>query len=381
MNLIVKNEPPEKITKIILYILENYKIFKLELLEVNLNYINILVQNQVIAEKIGVENIYLKLYNLIMKENFLRECIIKTIFEILIKIMQIIKEIEIINNLGLISQLNIIINHFESNQDLLVTSLQLLSEIINIYSNINSISIVKNIMDKIIEINLLQRIINYLDITDINNKRFQIFYSLRIIGNFVMIEEGYFTDKLIELNIFGRLKKLIQDQYPFEIRKEATWIISNIAAGTSEQIIQLYQNNFPDLLFNIISKEKEGVIKKNCLWALYNFVNITNKGYLTDLIEKGLLDILISRLKIENSDILTMSLETLQIALEEGRDTESLAFNIIKIKIDELNIQNELINLLKRQIPERSIIKGMEILEFYFKVDSLDLLDTDYEDN
>ena len=236
-------------------------------------------------------------------------------------------------------------------------------------------------MDKIIEINLLQRIINYLDITDINNKRFQIFYSLRIIGNFVMIEEGYFTDKLIELNIFGRLKKLIQDQYPFEIRKEATWIISNIAAGTSEQIIQLYQNNFPDLLFNIISKEKEGIIKKNCLWALYNFVNITNKEYLTDLIEKGLLDILISRLKIENSDILTMSLETLQIALEEGRDTESLAFNIIKIKIDELNIQNELINLLKRQIPERSIIKGMEILEFYFKVDLLDLIDTDCEDN
>ena len=36
---------------------------------------------------------------------------------------------------------------------------------------------------------------------------------------------------------------------------------------------------------------------------------------------------------------------------------------------------------LNREIPQICINKGMYILEKYFKVDELDLIDTDYEEN
>ena len=379
--LIVENKPTKIAIKIILYILDNYKDFKLELLEADLDYINILVQVQDIYKITRIEFFYLKLYNLIAIENFNEENIIKKIFEILIKIIKIMEEIEIINNLELVSKVNNIVNKYESNQDLLAVSLEFLSELINIYNQINSNSILKDMMDKMIEINLLQKIINYLDIIDIKNKKNQIFNSLKIIGNFALIEEEYFTDKLIELNILDRLKKLTQNEYPFEIRSETTWIISNIASGSNEQINYLYDNNFSDLLFDYISKEKEGEVKTNCLWALYNFVNINKKEYFIDLIERGLLDILISRLKIDNYDTLALSLEALEKALEKGNYVRFFSLNIIKIKITELNIQNELIDLMNREIPQICINKGMYILEKYFKVDELDLIDTDYEEN
>ena len=139
--LIVENKPTKIAIKIILYILDNYKDFKLELLEADLDYINILVQVQDIYKITRIEFFYLKLYNLIAIENFNEENIIKKIFEILIKIIKIMEEIEIINNLELVSKVNNIVNKYESNQDLLAVSLEFLSELIYIYNQINSNSI------------------------------------------------------------------------------------------------------------------------------------------------------------------------------------------------------------------------------------------------
>ena len=63
------------------------------------------------------------------------------------------------------------------------------------------------------------------------------------------------------------------------------------------------------------------------------------------------------------------------------KNLKALAFNILNQKIKELNILKELTNLLDREICEGCKQEILFIMLFYFKVDELDLIDTDYDDN
>lgn len=374
--------PTEGVITIILHVLDNPKEFDLEFFKSNLAYIKLLVLNKDIDKIINVENLYLKLINIMENVNLNQKKIIKKVFKILINLEQIVQESEKINNnnFNFITLLNIVLLKYEWNQDFLVVSLKLLDKIIYRYCNNYDSLILKNIFDKMIKLELIQKLMNYLDITDIINKDKLIFYALKILGNFAMVYDSYCTDKLIELNFLNKLKIFIENNYSFNIRKEAAWIISNIAAGTSEQKIKLYKSNYLNLLFDMIYKEKEETIKKSYLWALYNFVNINNQKYFNDLIQKGLLDILISSLNIEDHDILGLSLEALEKALNFGYENDPIALNIIHNKIIELNIINRLKQLLNSNISREVKNKISNILYNNLAVDELDIMDTDCEE-
>ena len=374
--------PTEGVFKIILYIFDNVKEFNLELLEANLNYVNVLLNYVDFDIRIGKNYLYSKLFNLVKMNYLTKESIIIKIIKILIKLFALIGVPDIIknNNFELIAIINNILDKHELNQDTLVNSLKLLLKIVYEFDYLDDSSTMLVIMNKMIEINLLPKLINFLDILYIKSKKKQIYYSLRIIGCFSNIEENVFNDKLIELNILTKLKKLMHKKYPYIIRREATLIISNIAAGTDIQINKLYENNYLDILLDIILNEKDGPIKNNCLWALYNCVNLRNEEYFINLIQNGIIYIIISRLKIDIKETLELSLEALSIILKKSKKLKIQYSNIITQRIKELNILKELINLLERKITERCRSKVLYILQSYFKVDELDLIDTDYDD-
>jgi hypothetical protein len=175
----------------------------------------------------------------------------------------------------LINFLNDLMDKFESNKNIIIASLKVIFSITNINVNVQSATIPK-VMNKIIEIDLLKKIINKIDKLNPDEDKIEILISIKIIGNFAAMENSYYTDKVIELNILDKLKILIQDKYSFDIRKESAWIISNIAAGTTNQLNLLYDNNFPDIIFDNVLNGNEDSIKYNILWALYNFSNIKN---------------------------------------------------------------------------------------------------------
>ena len=297
-----------------------------------------------------MKNIYKKLKNLIEKEYPNETNIIELSLEILLNL--IITDEEIVNDkqiiLDLIRLVNDIINKFESIQKVLYNSLRILFQITNNNTeNEENKEIYLKIMNKMIELNLLLKLIDKIDKFDINEKNI-IHCCLRIIGNFVAIDDGFYTDKVIEYNFLDKLKKFIQNNQQFENRKEATWILSNIAAGTNQQLLKLYENNFQYILFDIISNEEESKIKNNCLWSLYNFSNINNSEYLDILVEKGFIDIIIERFKIDGGDTLCCSLEALGKILNDGEKKDPANFNIIQTKVNELNVLNELKVLLKK---------------------------------
>lgn len=380
---IVKYEPTEKVIKIIHYILDNPKEFNITLLETTFEYIYILTMNKNIIKIFNTnENILFKLKLLIEKEFNDDEHIIKSSLVLLI---ELIKEenqsMELANfNLELIPLLNNIISKYESNKYLLLVALNLLFIILYKYDDINGSPLTK-LLDTIIEMNMLPKLMHYLDISDIINNRENILLSLRIIGNFAMVEDGYYTDKLLELNFLDKLKKLITVIYPFDIRKEAFLIISNISAGTSDQLIKLYENHFQDILFNIIFNEKEEKIKIKSLWALYNFATIKNIDYFKDIIEKGLLNIIVERFKIDDGSTLCQSLEALEKIISVGIDDNQEVYFLIKNKLVELNIVEELKDLLKRNIEERCKTKIKYILNNHLGFDNYDLIDTDDDEN
>ena len=70
------------------------------------------------------------------------------------------------------------------------------------------------ILNKIISLNLLQKIIQFMD----HNNEDIIFYSLKIVGNFAMKEDSFFTQKIIEFNALDALKKTLSQEYKENIR-------------------------------------------------------------------------------------------------------------------------------------------------------------------
>lgn len=370
----IVNEPTDKVIQIIFYILDFPKEVKMNLLLENLDYIKFLTKNKNFVDILGVNKIYTKIKYLVEKEYPQDTNIIQLFLEILLNLVitdeQIIKDEQIF--LDLIPLLNDFINKFESVQNILHHSLKIIFQITNNSGNNQDNSDMDDkILNKLIEIKLYQKLIDKIDKFDKNEKDI-IYCCLRIIGNFAAMDNSYYTDIIIEYKFLDILKKLILKNQSFEIRREATWILSNIAAGTNQQLTKLYEKNFQNILFDIILNEEESKIKINCLWCLYNFSNINNPEYLDILVEKGFIDIIIKRFKIDKGDTLCCSLEALNKILSDGKKKDPAHFNIINAKVNELNILNELKGLLKEF--QEGIIKDKitPILNTYFDIVDID---------
>jgi len=110
----------------------------------------------------------------------------------------------------------------------------------------------KKTVKKILSTNLLPKLLTFLD--------YPIVYiqlpCLRIIGNIVS-GNAHQTQMVIDAGILQYLKKTIFHEKR-SIRKESCWIISNIAAGTQQQIEALITNDFLKVLeYKIKNDEPE----------------------------------------------------------------------------------------------------------------------------
>lgn len=367
------NMPPETVIKIILHILEFSNKFKQEMIIADLNYIEYLVDDTVCIEKLGLQNLYKNIKRLIEKEFSDNTTIIASCLHILhyfFNDKQIGKNEN--NILEIISLMNDMMNKYETNKVIFNSSLKVIYRITNNKVELKSES-ANQIMQKILDLNLPKKLIDKIDKLDILEDEVQILYSIRIIGNLVAMDDNYYTDEILKLNIFEILKLLIKEKYSLDIRKEAAWIISNIAAGTNEQLNALYNNNFQDILFDIILNGNEDSVKNNCLWALYNFSNIKNQEYINILVERGFIDIIINRLKIDEGDIVSCSFEALDNLLSKGKNLDPANFNIIESKVNELDILKELKNFLIINHPDEACMKKVKyILSNYFGIKDID---------
>ena len=223
-------------------------------------------------------------------------------------------------------------------------------------------------LNLLIDLNILQRIIELIDSKDGDI----IYCSLRIIGNYAMNNDSFYTQQIINLNALDKLKKTLKKEYDIinkNIRKESSFTLSNIAAGTQEQVTKLYEDNFYPIFYDIIKNEEETSIKINCLWSLYNFSCIKNQEIIERLVENGFIKIIIDRFGIDHGEILACSLEALANLLDLASKLRNPANNnIIENEIKTLEVFNEIKKLKKDNEEDLCQNKVDFILTTYFGV-------------
>ena len=212
----------------------------------------------------------------------------------------------------------------------------------------------------LIDLGLLQKIINYLEI---KNRKILINF-LRIIGNIASTDNANQTQKLIDLGLLDKLKYTLFNE-SITIRKESCFILSNIAVGTQKQIEILIEQNFLQIMYKIY-KNDDKKVKKEALITIANMATVENEKYMQKLIEDNILMIITELLKENDFTFIIIGLEIL---------ANILAFGEKKGKRKEFQNECEKMGindiLEKLQINENQIVyeKTLQILDSYFDLD------------
>ena len=222
-----------------------------------------------------------------------------------------------------------------------------------------------NIIEELINTKSIPKILEFIEKDEDDDT---LYHCLRIISNIVMNENNDYTQEIINSDALEILKKTLNEDYDninIKIREESSLLISNIAAGTQEQITKLIESNYYQILYNIIKNEEESKVKANCLWAIYNFSLLKNEQYLLNIIHQGYIKLIKDRLSIDHGELLACGLEALETIIIFGEKNCSADTKIVENEILNLNIIENLKFLKNTSSEEIVLLKINKILEKY----------------
>jgi len=171
----------------------------------------------------------------------------------------------------------------------------------------------------------------------------------------------------LQSGVLNHLLPVLQHAKP-QIRKEALWCLSNITAGTSEQIQMVLDAG---LMPEVILRCDEGnwTVRKEALWTLANAC-LGGSASVQVLVELGALPALVNGLNIQEPSLVSCVLDAIETMLKKGA---TLA--------DEVGGENRVCGLVEEcgglskleelQDDENEDVysKAVRILEGYFEVE------------
>jgi hypothetical protein len=187
---------------------------------------------------------------------------------------------------------------------------------------------------------------------------------VRILGNFVSGSDGQ-TQAVIDAGILNNLACLLGSPSK-SIRKESSWLASNIACGNHEQITMLMKKT--KVLKLIIKNAKHDCweVRKEALWALAHMGTSGNHTHVMSMVDAGGLEPLVKVLALENCEpsLLVAILDALRKVMEVG---EVFANQSYEQLIDEFN-GIEYLEELQTHPSEIVYEKVVSLIEDYFGV-------------
>uniref|UniRef100_A0A7S4T0S9 Uncharacterized protein n=1 Tax=Ditylum brightwellii TaxID=49249 RepID=A0A7S4T0S9_9STRA len=164
--------------------------------------------------------------------------------------------------------------------------------------------------------------------------------ALRTIGNIVCAECGDdggashnhggemcppptpadYTEVILECDAVPRLKRLITHSNR-EIQKEACWTLSNIAAGTVDQIQAVIDSGAIPPLVNLVSdKSTDQEVRSEACWVVLNATSCGSDQQIEVLVDEGCVSVL--GVLLEEPSMVMMALEGLErvLQVEESRE-------------------------------------------------------------
>jgi len=144
--------------------------------------------------------------------------------------------------------------------------------------------------------------------------------ALRTVGNIVCAEdEQDYTQQIIECGAVPCLRLLIKHSNR-EIQKEACWTLSNIAAGTIDQIQCVLDSGSIPTLVELASKDAstDPDVRIEACWVLLNATSCGSDSQIQFLVNAGCISVLCTLL--DDNTMVMMALEGLEKILQVGHD-------------------------------------------------------------
>ena len=151
---------------------------------------------------------------------------------------------------------------------------------------------------------------------------------LRALGNLVTGGDEQ-TQDVINMGLCDKLAALldlkqsaVSDRNESTFLKETCWMISNITAGTEEQIDCVMKNDIFPSLINLL-KNGPCEVRKEAAWAISNATSGGNKAQIRYLVHRGVIEALVSSLESIYPKILLIAMEGLNNILSCGEDIKN----------------------------------------------------------
>jgi importin subunit alpha-6/7 len=198
--------------------------------------------------------------------------------------------------------------------------------------------------------------------------------ALRTVGN-IVTGNDFQTQTVLDCpELMTHLTELLDHEKP-SIRKEACWAISNITAGSADQIEYVISSGIVDPLIRLLEFDNFDV-QKEATWAITNATTGGTAQQLHYLVEKNAIPALCGMLTCRDPKIIVVALDGLQYLLQQGQrnagdDPDKNEY----ADILQENQGEKLIYDLQAFESEEVATKATEILRLFFNAESEEELD------
>ena len=149
------------------------------------------------------------------------------------------------------------------------------------------------------------------------------------------------------------------------IRKEACWVISNIAAGSVEQIQAVIDSGVFPKLIEFLKRDDQNDVRKEAVWIVCNALDGGNEDQHIFLLRSGVIVPLVKLLENADTRVVTVALGGLkrifERAIENGEMRATEVFELI-LACDGVETVEKLQNHENTTIHEQST-KLLELIE------------------
>ncbi|KAL9239051.1 hypothetical protein vseg_013406 [Gypsophila vaccaria] len=194
--------------------------------------------------------------------------------------------------------------------------------------------------------------------------------ALRTVGNIVTGDDLQ-TQCLIDHQSLPCLLKLLTQNNKKSIKKEACWTVSNITAGTKDQIQAVISAGIIGPLVHLL-QNGEFDIKKEAAWAISNATSGGTHDQIKVLVTEGCINPLCDLLTCPDPRVVTVCLEGLENILKVGEAEKSLGttggVNVFAQAIEEADGLEKIENLQSHDNNE-IYEKSVKLLETYWVED------------
>ncbi len=169
-------------------------------------------------------------------------------------------------------------------------------------------------------------VVSYLMNIDTKSPKQTITHGLRIIGNLLTADDQT-TEEMIKYGVITILDKLLFYPLP-QIRKEAAWCLSNIAAGTKGQINAIIDSGVIKRLGDLV-KDAMLEVAREAIWTISNCLSGADLDLSFKLATNGAIPPLIYVLmNHQEPTILGITLEGLSNLFSQGEIVCQLSDNV-----------------------------------------------------